>query len=291
MLAGKRWEGIRWRGSPVDKAVEVFRLATLAVDIALLYFIGKNVKRNPKRWLTIAVAAFCILHYLPERVFYPRLKEWANQRQAEKVLSENHALAALVRARPELRREMLVAVVRAMDERRIRTNETYENPLTEILVRVFPDYAAVASDDSILAFARAVHEVLRALEQSDPDLCVDWIRTKVKAPALGPSVGISLVAELERTIGQVVETAVIAPQDPPDASRAEATVRRLMASIVAMDDAQQESAAPPGTEGESSRVCSTARKMYGAYLTLPSEEGSNTLRYLLGRSSPIQTDS
>jgi hypothetical protein len=269
------------------RIVEICRLMIMVIDLILLVLLARSFRRTGRRWLAMGVATLFALTYLPERLVYPNVERWFIEREAQRYIREDRTLAVLLHARPDLTNEALNAVRNAMRSREASGDGRYQNRISAILTRVFPDYAAVAPDESVLLFARAIVTILTKLEREDPELCAEWLRPEGGVPSLGPVVGVDVVTELERGMSDVVEGGLSRAQDPPNAARARETLERVAAEI------ESRSAQPSADREESgkssvrnNRLCSTARRMYEGCLTLPEKEASNALRYLWSRRSP-----
>lgn len=150
-----------------------------------------------------------------------------------------------------------------------------------LLISYFPIHAPRASDAAIRDFASLAVENLQLLLARDPMQCRESAtgRNSVVVEELGGRTAASLI--------DVLNSALLAPQPPPDAAEAIALRRQVIDAVYASNDSRlverrllaNSIEAPPGP------YCHTFIRIFQGILALPPEQSGKVLRFYYGQEN------
>lgn len=148
-----------------------------------------------------------------------------------------------------------------------------------LFVSYAPLYASRASDASIRNFAAIAVENLENLAGRDPMLCRETAAGR--HGAMNEMLNVRAAAAL----GDVLTSAMVSPQEPPDAAQTIAMRRQLINSLYETEGSSliERRLLARSAEAPPEPYCRTFIRVFQAILALPPDQGSKILRLYYGQ--------
>jgi hypothetical protein len=211
---------------------------------------------------------------------------WTAPRRADREISGNRLLSLLVKTRPELHDRLRQAMIVAEKNKSDSHGSSYVNPGAAIIAEVFPGYVPICSDEAIIRYGKEMVAVLEKLEADPSEICYDWLNPQGRVVPLTGVLGKDGLNPLMDAMTGVLESALTAPQAPPDATEAESLRAHTMERLTTDASLGPVELRAPETPGfDKKRWCHTVSNIYRIILGLPERESSVVLRHIFGKAS------
>ncbi len=202
---------------------------------------------------------------------------WNAPRRMDQEIRDDRLLSLLDKARPDLHERLRDAMLAAEKNRIDAHGGAYVNPAVSVIWEILPQYLPICSDEAIIRYAKETVTVLEKLEADPSDICYQWLRPHgVHVDLLGV-LGKDGLNPLTDSMVGVMESALTAPQAPPDAMEAET----LRAQALGQNELHPPEA--PGTDKKA--WCHTVENTFRAVLNLPQKQSSLVLRYMFSKAT------
>ena len=248
----------------------------LAAVIAQLTVGFKKERRG--LYLVVLVLLFVVLRFSAVSYVEPLVRVWDAERQVRKIpfykeLSVHDPVAY------ERIKEVIQEAARTGD-----STEKIAARIADVLQDVFPRYIPKASDDSVLTYVNLMVVQLEELDRANPDACYAFMFPhKFGEPGLGVKYLDAKSKEKDLDVlKEIIESATTNPQAKPDRRKSEELLEPILTTLVqkyGADVSLLQGTARNSTERK--KVCEISSEMFRQIASLPKQDASMLLRYLL----------
>ena len=251
---------------------------SLAIAAAISFAIARSKEGDRSFSVPIFVVAVVILY----SILAPAVSKW----QAERQLEHYPFYKQIAKTDPATYKRIREVVLDAVQNH--RPDAETARQIAAILGPALPGQISRASDDSVVAFAREMSQLLSQMSRTNPDACFYLLHPEKRATTTIPNDSTYEKAEeqLLNAMAEILESAANHPQAVPDPEQSQALVQGMFASLRkkhGKDTALLSGAA--GTSEERKKVCEMSAEVFREVTAMPKAEGSMALRSLLSKAA------
>ncbi|HKI12365.1 MAG TPA: hypothetical protein VKA02_09640 [Candidatus Acidoferrum sp.] len=252
-------------------------LAALIAQIA----VGFRKERRGL-YVVICMILFFCLKFASITYVEPRIRTWEAKREI-KVLPFYRELSIYD---PETYQKVESIVIEGLHDG--VNQQKISQRVGDVLLTTLPKHIQKASDESVVAFVEVSLASLDELDRANPDACYSYLYPhEFGEPGMAEKY-LSPQSEDKtlQVLDDVILSAIKKPQAEPDAKKADALLRPVIANLAhkyGSDVSLMEGTAHDASERK--KVCEMDADLYRQILTLPPAEASAVVRYLLSPKS------
>ena len=251
------------------------------ISAAIAGLLIKKDKQNRSRMALVTAAMFIPLYVFSNAYVLPRIESWRVELSLRSVPAFREIAASDPATYEKIRVVFRDAVGKPNAEAYARTH------VAALISASLPEHVGRASDESLIAFARASTRVIQALNATNPDACYQFLFPD-RANNSHPVTIADNEAQTQMldSMAAIYRSSANTPEQMVDLGKGEQLLQSL-ATGLAKDYGSDvrfllES---PGDRAGRKRMCDISAELYRRVADLPPSDAGTVLRYMLAKNS------
>ena len=254
---------------------------SLAMATAISVALAKSKNDGRSFSVPIFVVAVIVLNTIAVRIG----RKW----QAEWQLQHTPLYQQIAKSDPATFQHIRQAVLDGVENH--RTDTETSRRIAAILRRALTGRIPQASDDSVLAFAKTMNQVLAHMSYTNPDACFYLLHPEQNETETDND-NVLNDPEVERVeeqlltaMAQMLESATNRPQAPPDPQQSQKLTQAMLAQLRLKYGKDTVLLSGAGVTGEKrKKVCEMSADLFQEVTAMPKIDGSMALRSLVSKT-------
>jgi len=257
-------------------------LISFGLSLAIAGLISFLIARSRKDDRSFSVPIFVIATIVVHGMLAPVALRW----QAERQLEHYAFYKQIAKADPSTFERIKGVVLDGVRENRSEAETSAQ--IAAILGQALPRRVSHASDETALAFAGEMNQLLAQMSRTNPDACFYLLHPEKSGSGSVPNVDLGIQnaqEQLLNSMAQMLESATSHPQPEPDADRSQRLIQTIFASMnqkYGKDMALMRSAA--NNSWERKEACEMSSEMFREITDLPATDASMVIRYMFSEA-------